>query len=304
MNYKALVQATWEDTFSKKEIRRNLKKKLSENQEFADALDAACEAVDEHFQTNRIYWYPRKLQRWYLLRCMDITIDDIVLELFVSVLLQQRTTIQSIVGSLIPLMEYKDPFDSCKTLAEIIAVVGINTTVFDLIMPRDSDLGSLTIEANYELDEEIKQYIADTMYLPPMLCKPKHIYKNWDYDYLSQQSSKILGSANHHENKIALDVLNIMNSTKLSLDTYILGFDEQPNKVLDTIEKIEQFNRMAKSSRKVYDMLIEQGNEFYNCHKYDKRGRLYSLGYQVHIQSTDFKKSLINLAEQHTIPLD
>ena len=34
---------------------------------------------------------------------------------------------------------------------------------------------------------------------------------------------------------------------------------------------------------------------FYFTWKYDKRGRIYSQGYHVNIQSTSFKKSLINL---------
>lgn len=297
MHKNKTIQLEWENTFDKKSIRKKIREKLDESEFVSDQIDIACEAINDHFSTNHLMWYPSKQQRWYLLRCMDITIDDIVQELFITVLLTQRSNIQGIIGNLVGLLEYKDPFDSVKLLSEIIAVVGKETNMFDIILPEDSELGSLTVQANYELDEEIKQIIADTMYLPPMLCKPQHIYVNYDFDYLAKPSSKILGKHNHHDNKIALDVLNIINSVPLMLDEHILQYDEEPNKELDTIEKIEQFNRMAKSSRKVYDMMLQTGNRFYNTHKYDKRGRLYSQGYHVHIQSTDYKKSLISLAE-------
>ena len=297
MNINALIQATWEDKFSRKEIRKYIRKELDKSDFVKEQIETAIEAVNNHYSDNYMFWYQSKFQRWALLNCMDITIDDLVQEIFITVLQQQRSNIQGVIGSLVNLLEYKDPFDSVKLLSEMISVIGKVTEIYDIIMPEDSELGSITIQANFELDETIKQYIADTMYLPPMLCKPKRVYKNYDYDYLNTQSSKILGSMNHHDNKIALDVINIMNQTKLSLDEYVLSFEEQPNKELDTLEKIEQFNRMAKASRKVYDMLIGHGNQFYNTHKYDKRGRLYSQGYHVHIQSTDFKKALINLAE-------
>lgn len=301
---KKLTQIIWEDEFSRKEIRKRVRAKLEANQLFTEELENSVNNVVKHFEQNHIFWYQSKKQRWFLLRCMDITIDDLVLEMLLSIFLTGNTTIQTIVGSMIQYFEYKDPFDSAKTASEMLAVIGIKSKLFALVPAHLTESGSIEVHPQYELDCDLKQYIANTMYLPPMLSKPKHIRENYDYDYYNTKSSKILGKGNHHEERIALDVLNIMNSIKLSLDVYMLGFDEKPNSELDTFKKIGQFNRMAKSSKKVYDMLLEQGNQFYNTHKYDKRGRLYSQGYHVHIQSTDYKKSLISLANKEIVPLD
>lgn len=294
---KALTQAIWEDQYSKKEVRSRLRKMLEDNDELMDEINAASSAVINYYINGSLTFWDSKANRWDTLIALNQTIE-ICLDMFVLVTQNQYCNIQTIVGQMVNVFEGKlNTIDSVKTLSEVCAVIASETDLWDIQLPEDSELGVITVIANYEFQEEIKQYLANIKYLPPMLVRPKMINSNYDYDYFNTQSSKILGNGNHHDDPISLDVLNICNGTKLKLDEYMLQFDEKPNKELDTVEKIEQFNRMAKASRDVYQELLIQGNEFYLTHKYDKRGRLYCQGYHASYQSTDYKRSLISLAQ-------
>jgi len=157
------------------------------------------------------------------------------------------------------------------------------------------------VKANFSLEEKTKQFIANTKYLPPMLVPPREITSNRSCGYLTKTESVILGKMNHHDKPLALDVLNISNNIALSLDRSMLRFHEKSKKPLDSLEKIDNHRRMVNSSKVVYKELIEQGNKFFLTWRPDKRGRVYSQGYHVNLQSTSYKKALINLHEKHLI---
>ncbi len=294
---KALTQEVWEDTFNKKEIRSRILRKLNENTEIKEILLNASKAVNNHYMDNYYDWYESKQNNWDELVREQTLNESIIIQMFILITLNKYTNIQTIVGQMAGMLDTLQMIPAIKTLSEVLVVIADKTDLWNVITPSESDEGVIMVEANYVFDEDILQYISNTKYLPPMLVRPKMIESNYDYDYLTVQSSKILGAANHHSMPIALDVLNIMNGTKLKLDTFMLKFEENPNKPLNTVEKVEQFNRMSKASREVYQHIMDTGNEFYLTYKYDKRGRMYSQGYHINIQSTDYKKSLVSLAQ-------
>ena len=47
------------------------------------------------------------------------------------------------------------------------------------------------------------------------------------------------------------------------------------------IPPAKQFEKYDRTAKDVIDLLIQEGNEFYLTHRYDKRGRTYSQGYQI-----------------------
>lgn len=275
---KALTQATWEDQYSKKEVRSRLRKMLGENQELMGSIVEANNAIVQHYCVECFHFWDSKIHRWDVLMALNQTFD-ICLDMFVLVTMNPYCNIQTIVGQMVGVFEGElSTIDAVKTLSEVCAVIADKSDLWDIQLPEDSELGVITVIANYEFEEKIKQYLANIKYLPPMIVRPKPVNSNYDYDYFNTQSSKILGSGNHHDDPISLDVLNICNGTKLKLDEFMVQFDEEPNKELDTVEKVEQFNRMSCASKEVYQEILAQGGEFYLTHKYDKRGRLYCQG--------------------------
>lgn len=298
------LQKVIEETYSRKFINQWVLEQIDSDTDFLTEIRnigyGLIEIADEYIRTA----YKSKAQRWhYLFNKCPLSIFDIVTEIFVKVLQHEVTAYQAIAGMVAPKLEYPENIDAVKTVSEIMAYMAEND-MFDVILPIDAETGVLMVESLYVLDDETKQKIEDTMYLPPMVCKPCEVKCNKAYQYLSFSESVLLGgSVNHHDLPLALDVINILNAQQWSLDTYMLEFEEVPNKPLDTYDKRVQFEQLKRSSKKVYNLIMDHGNKFYWTHKFDKRGRIYSQGYQTNLQSTDYKKSLISLANPEVVPL-
>lgn len=299
----SLKQQLIEDRYSRHNIRSRVKAELMASAEIADKLvEAENLILDWASQT---FGYRSKNDRidWLMTTC-PLTPMEIMIEIVLAVLpVDGPQRIQSVCGKVAPLLGYPSIFDAVTTVAEIITVA-CEVDLYDLIPAKENDEGVLLIESNYEISEELHQYIANTKYLPPMIVPPLKIKSNFDYDYLTKQTSKILGGNNHHNLPIGLDALNLMNAIPLSLDLRMVAHREESKKPLDTAEKVQNFFRMVNSSQQVYQEIIEAGNKFYFTWVYDKRGRMYCRGYHISIQSTEYKKAIIEFADKVLIPVE
>lgn len=245
-------------------------------------------------------YYDSKNRRIRYLRD-NFAMMDVIDELIIIVIPEVgEQPIQAVASKLAAFLEYDDIYDGIKTASEIIAIAA-SVDLYDIIMPYASSTGALMIESLYELDEDTIQKLENLKYLPPMICEPRPITDNNCSGYLTKSESVILGSQNHHEEPQALDVLNICGKIPLALDKAVLALEEKPKKELDTEDKMANWLRMIISSREVYKELLLEGNMFYLNWRFDKRGRIYSQGYHVNIQSTSYKKALINLHKKEVI---
>lgn len=300
MDLNRLQQINIESRYASHNVRNVLKLDILDDDDFASMIDEGVRLIEQYI--NQEYYKAKQARIDVLLYSMDIDAKDIVIDIFIAVLSSTGVQeIQAIIGRLTHILPYDDIFDSVKTLAEILAVVS-DCGLYDFIAPRDSESGYLTINPLYQVEEETLQYMSDVKYLPPMICKPKEITGNDSSAHLTKLGdSIILGSGNHHDNYLALDVLNINNRIPLELDLLVVKEQEQPNKELITKEQKEGFRRLRQSSRDVYAEIIHYGNEFHLTNKYDKRGRFYTQGYHINIQSTEYKKASINLKNKLVI---
>lgn len=291
---KKLEQLLIEDKYSRHNIREHILKDIAYGLE--KPLQTAVQALTLYLEGN---YYESKNRRLEQLR--DKPVLQIITEICILVLpLEGAQPIQGVVGQLATYFKYDDLFDGIKTAAEIVAVV-CKSNLYDIIPANSSETGSLMIKSNYSLEPETLNYIQETKYLPPMICKPEKVFHNNMDGYLTRQKSVILGKGNHHNMHLALDVINNLNEIELCLDTFMLEYEEVTTKPLDTYQKITQHSDLVSSSTKVYNDLIEQGNHFYLTWKYDSRGRVYSQGFHVNLQSTSYKKSIINLSKKELI---
>ena len=285
---KRLTQITTEEKYDKKNIRGHI---INDMVNMAEQIAEGIELVNIYRQKK---YYKSKNKRISNLKEPS---DVIVIEVFIRILqLTKETSIQNVVGPLAWLGGNKDMFDNVKTVSELVAVI-CETDVYDI---RKKE-GRLTVIPKYQPEEEVLQYIADTKYLPPLICRPIMKRLNMDSAYLTKEESVILGSGNHHKGQQCLEVLNILQDIPLELDLHVLNEKEESKKLLDTQEKRDNFNRIVKASRKVYEYLLEEGNKFYFDWRYDKRGRFYCSGYHVNIQGNEYRKALINLHHKEVI---
>jgi hypothetical protein len=264
--------------------------------------------IEEYLEGN--YW-PSKNER--IAHISGIDPVEIINRILVSVIPHDHEiSYQQVVAPLARFLDFEDIFDGVKTAAELVAVVCFSN-LYDVIPASSSVTGSLMIKSNYSLSNATKLKVEKTKYLPPLLIAPNEITSNYCSGYLTKNESVVLGKGNHHNKPLALDVLNILNNIKLSLDTESLSYEEEyvePSEEDIKIKRLtkedlairkDSHRRMAESSVEVYNDMLDMGNEFYLTWKYDKRGRVYSGGYHITVQGTDYKKSLLNLAKKEVI---
>ena len=157
------------------------------------------------------------------------------------------------------------------------------------------------IQSNMELPDELVNRLTLMCVLPPMLVKPRTLRHNKSCGYLTiNKDSLILGDKeNYHDECISLDVLNTLNSQALCLDLDICykfqkefksEFDKDTDEYLNQRKTYER----AKEQFEFFRDKIQDKTIFFT-HKVDKRGRVYSQGYQFNTMGTSFEKACINL---------
>lgn len=282
-----------EERYSRKNIRAWIKEIIMEEESLVYSMATATESIKEYLSGD---YYPSKNKRYrQFLEYNDI--ETVIMETMIEVL-QARNGIvifQQVAGKVSTYIQGMDYLDGLKVVSDIIGLMAI-ADLFNVIQPALSEEGVLMIETDMSLDEPTKQRIANTKYLPPMLVEPSKVTGNRCFQYLTMKTSLIKKAINYHDEVLAYDVVDILQSYKLSLDINVV-FDEKETskKPLDTEEKRENFQRMVLASKATYIQMIELGNQMYQPWSYDKRGRIYSDGYHINYQSTEYKKALINL---------
>ena len=148
--------------------------------------------------------------------------------------------------------------------------------------------GNIIIKPLVRLPSEMVRKISLTTVLPPLLVKPKNWSKNGKQGgYYSLNHTLVLGKENQHKHPVSVDAINKLQSIAWCLDTDILL-----NFVDDTSYNLEK--AMSVSADIV-------GKEFYFMWQYDKRGRMYSRGYEVNLQSSQYHKALLSFANAEVV---
>jgi hypothetical protein len=247
-------------------------------------------------------YYQSKNER---LKNLTLSSEELLQEVLASVCVGEgEQPIQASASRMTKHLGYDNIMDGIKTASELIGLVGMKTKhLYWLVMPEEAESGTICTESILELSDETLEWIDKTLYQPPMVVKPRHVTGkyNMDTSHISYKSSLLLGQHTHHTQKLAYDVINILNQIPLALDMDIVEFEEVPNNELETPEQKEQFEKLVRDSIDIYNEVLSFKNKFYLTWKYDFRGRVYSQGYHINIQSTDYKKALISLAKKEII---
>lgn len=286
--FKRLEQVCIEDKYAKENIRSFIIKDIGDN---LKDLEIVLEiAILEYMSKD---YYSSKNSRINHLRTLDTrTITKEILYAIVPT--DKPTPIQTLASKLIKVLGYKDVFDSIKTAAELIAI----SAGVDLC---DISVGnSILVKSNYSLNYETIAKIKRTKYLPPIVCIPEEVTNNVNGGYLTTSKGSLLGKAKHNK-RISLDVINLANKNRFSLDEDMIKMKEISSKPLDTLDKRRNFEERVRSSEKVYEELIELGNEFSFSHGFDSRGRFYCHGYHVSYQANTFRRACISLINKEII---
>ena len=308
-----------EEHYNRKLIDKHIRSFINEDTNAQEKILKGVEILKEWMEGS---YYDSKMERILVLKQLDVT--KIVEDVFVHIAyVQTPQQFTGVTAALAERLGFDDKRDSILSCAEMVAMLA-DTDAFDIIKRgRDTPLEILN---RLKLPDEIVVFINQSHYMPPMVCEPLELEKNYDSGYLTIKESLISGKNNHHDGNICLDVLNTMNKVKLQLDMdFLLSVEEEPSKeftiervIKDGIEdgkylteaqaavivktQLDSWHHFKPQSEKVYMLMYNlSAGCFYLTHKVDKRGRIYAQGYHISTQSTSFKKAMIELANEEVV---
>lgn len=308
------LQQVNERRFNRKHIDGYIRKEIEDSPEIMARVDQGVALLNQWMDQD---YYESKQARINQLRCLELS--SMVMDVFVGIAYvgQREELFTSVSAQLAGRLGFSEKADGIRTMAEILAVL-CQTDVFDIM--KASRSASLMIRSNIVLSEQVQEFVANSCFLPPMVCEPRWLENNRSSGYLTHNNDSLIlgGGHNHHDGNICLDVLNIQNQTALKLDIEFLStFEEQPTHNLDVVKDIEgktqlqiqeeirqqkdQWMAYKRQSYYFYTLLAKQGNKLWLTHKVDKRGRIYAVGYHISTQGSAFKKAMLELCEEEIV---
>lgn len=313
-----ISQEVIENTYNKRHIDNHIRECILASEDIKERIKAGVEYVKEWLYAD---YYASKMARLEPIKQMDL--EKLVTDIFVGICYTLQPEIYtSVTARMAGRLGFSDRREAIQTVAELLAIVS-DTDAYDI--RKDSKRSSIYLINNIQLPEQLKKFIKESIYLPPMVCEPKELEHNYSSGYLTHNDSLILGNGNHHDGDICLDVLNLMNKVALQLDTQFLStLEENPNTEftvekamlkaaakgeciteaeakLKVEEQIKHWNTFKGQCYDFYELMVTHNNQFYLTHKVDKRGRIYAQGYHITTQGTAFKKASIELAKEEVV---
>lgn len=286
----AILQEHNEKRFNRKHIDGYIREAIQSDPDMQEKVAHGVQLVNELINGD---YYASKMVRMAQLKALDI--EPLVTDIFVGIAYCQREELfTSVTAQMAARLRFSDKVEAITTTAELVAVL-CNTDAFDI--NKAHKMASLMVVSKIPLSDKLLTFINESQYLPPMVVEPLELQSNYCSGYLTHNDSLILGSGNHHDGDICLDVLNIMNRVELSLDLeFLCTVEEEPTSVLVTQDQVDYWKQFKIHSYRFYDLMQSQGNVFHLTHKVDKRGRIYAQGYHISTQGSAFKKAMLELA--------
>lgn len=290
-----VLQEMNEQRFNRKHIDAKIRAAIEGHFDTQTKIKQGVQLVKDYMAKQ---YYESKMKRIAQLENLDI--ETMVKDIFVGIAYSQKPELfTSVSAQIASRLQFSDRTEAITTVAELLAVLCL-TDAFDITKADKS--ASLMVESRIPLPYGVLNFILNSQYLPPMVCEPLELTHNYSSGYLTHNDSLILGTGNHHDGDICLDVLNTMNKVALKLDTQFLStVEEEPTFELKDQDQTDQWLAFKQQSYDFYSLMVQQGNNFYLTHKVDKRGRIYAMGYQITTQGTAFKKAMIELAHEEIV---
>ena len=313
-----VVTQEWiEQSYDRKHIDAKIREEIEDHPAMCQQLQLGVLLVNEFMAGT---YHGSKNHRISQLQGMDV--DALVLDMFVGVAyVLEPELFTSVTAKMAARLNFSDRAEAITTVAELLAVL-CQTDAFDIM--KEGRQASLQLVSRLPLSDKLIEFIENSEVLPPMVCEPMELVHNHSSGYLTHNDSLILGSGNHHDGDICLDVLNTMNKVafKLDLDFMCKVEEDSSDITLESIKEqadkkgkylsdadakerlrlaLEGWTTFKKQSYKFYSLLAKNGNRFYFTNKVDKRGRIYARGYHLNPQGSPFKKSCLELAKEELV---
>ena len=304
------IQVANEYTYSKKYIDGYIRQEVEENSELMAKIDQVVESLQDWSSET---YYPSKERRLTVIYEMtEDELHELCMKIATGCAYAQEAELFACMGGrLAYLFEFEKHTDNVKTISEVlcffIAHEIISIEMLQQKKGKKYNKQSIGLKSAMVFSPKLTNYIAQSSYLPPMLCEPNTVKHNWQTGLLTVQGSIVLNA--HTDEFQCLDVINKQNKTPLALDLeLLLNVEECPNKEPDSAELMRNWLQFKTESEEFYLLIYQQsqGNReqpgaIWMTYKVDMRGRLYSQGYHINPQGMVYKKAMIELYKQEVI---
>ena len=197
----------------------------------------------------------------------------------------QGMTYQAMIGYIAGGIGCADPLDRAKCAAEVIAIAFKSGLV---VITKVSD-DTFMVTTEYVLKEDM-----------PVPQKHRPEFKQPEPSLFNP----ILGNRfKQHDKDICVDHIERMNAIPLSLEFRVIDALEETVKSGETPEQVTAAEDFLRRSKEMYQMVADQGNQFWLKHNMDTRGRSYCEGYLVNYQGSSYKKAIVCLANKEIVKL-
>jgi len=149
--------------------------------------------------------------------------------------------------------------------------------------------GDWYVHPNFQLDKKTKRKLSKLQYLPPMKTRPINWTNNHNGGWLWETKNLILGNRfTKHNKPLAYDVINKLQSIQWEIDAETYLHEKDTNRALNKKKFLRVINEYL-------------GIPFHFVWRYDSRGRSYSSGYDLNLQSNEYGKGLLSLHKKELI---
>lgn len=275
---------------SKQIFLDELKVEVESSSNYLDLLSKKLEQWLIAYQIGEIGTpYQSKTDRLSLVT--DSKINELSVAILYCTLALDSNRFQELISkveSMVSICENK--WSNTRTIAEALAYC--NGVVYNLVKPKAFG-DYYEVERLVKISETLQAKLTRLLFLPPAKYEPLDWTSKYDGGYAYSRHYAILGSKyNKHNEYINLKVLNNLQKIPYEL-TSVVDLDEEFEPKCENSEDrenaIKQFKLRQKIAKEIY---AEYKNiPFYFVWQYDKRGRLYSRGYDLNIQGNEYRKA-------------
>lgn len=232
---------------------------------------------------------------------VNMVTEDIADELAISILfttiLLGKNTFQSYIGHVASQINLElEPFRKAQLAAWVLAYC--DGGAYNIIAPAIGSMMNYSVEPKISLSIEDSQELSRCFFLPPSKDKLNDWTNPYNGGYSFERSYAILGdSFNKHDYPIDLNTLNILQSVKYKLTNNV----DTPQKLDEEAsdDRVVQFALAEIQTRKVLKEYRDE--EFSFVWKFDKRGRVYSCGYDINVQGDSYRKASLEFAKEEIV---
>lgn len=273
-------------------------------------IKALCEAEDKSIEvlSNKILEWKQEYLKGNIGKpyktktdIVNMIDEDIADELAISILFTTiilgKSTFQSYIGHLASQINLElESFRKAQLAAWILAYC--DGGAYDIIAPAIGSMMSYSVNPKIAISVEDSQELARCFFLPPSRERLNDWTSKSNGGYHFQKDYAILGdSFNKHNYPIDLNTLNILQNVRYRLTNNV----DTPQVLEDDAseDRVVQFAMSEIQTRKV--LKEYRDSEFSFVWQFDKRGRVYSSGYDINVQGDSYRKASLEFANTEVV---